>query len=90
MLERQGIKLDRSTFVNWVGRACWWLTPFEELMLCTVLASPTVFAADTTLQALDLGRERTETGSCGATRSTTDPGTAPVNRWQPTSTLMTA
>jgi transposase len=62
MLERQGIKLDRSTFVNWVGRACWWLTPFEELMLCTVLASPTVFAADTTLQVLDLGRGRTETG----------------------------
>ncbi len=27
MLERQGIKLDRSTLANWVGRACWWLTP---------------------------------------------------------------
>ena len=23
MLERQGIKLDRSTLANWLGRACW-------------------------------------------------------------------
>jgi transposase len=37
MLERQGIKLDRSTLANWVGRACWWLTPLYELLLGTVL-----------------------------------------------------
>jgi transposase len=24
---RQGIALDRSTFCDWVGRACWWLEP---------------------------------------------------------------
>ena len=42
MLERQGIKLDRSTLANWVGRACWWLTPLYELMLGTVLAAPKV------------------------------------------------
>ena len=62
MLERQGIKLDRSTLANWVGRACWWLTPLYELMLGTVLASAKVFADDTTLPVLDPGRGRTKTG----------------------------
>jgi transposase len=62
MLERQGIKLDRSTLAKWVGRACWWLTPLYELMLGTVLGSPKVFADDTTLPVLDPGRGRTKTG----------------------------
>ena len=62
MLERQGIKLDRSTLANWVGRACWWLTPLYELMLGTVLAAPKVFADDTMLPVLDPGRGRTKTG----------------------------
>jgi transposase len=62
MLERQGIKLDRSTLANWVGRACWWLTPLYELMLSTVLNSPKVFADDTTLPVLDPGQGRTKTG----------------------------
>ena len=62
MLERQGIKLDRSTLANWVGRACWWLTPLYDLMLGTVLASSKVFADDTTLPVLDPGRGRTKTG----------------------------
>ncbi len=47
---------------NWVGRACWWLAPLHELMLSTVLASPKVFADDTTLPVLDPGRGRTKTG----------------------------
>ncbi len=59
---RQGVTLDRSTLCNWVGRACWWLTPLHELMLSTVLASPKVFADDTTLPVLDPGRGRTKTG----------------------------
>ena len=59
---RQGITLDRSTLCNWVGRACWWLAPLHELMLQTVLASPLVFADDTTLPVLDPGRGRTKTG----------------------------
>ena len=55
-LERQlpaGVELrplyDRSTLVNWVGRACWWLTPLHELILGTALSSPKLFADDTTL-----------------------------------------
>ncbi len=62
MLARQGIMLDRSTLANWVGRACWWLTPLYELVLSTVLSSAKVFADDTTLPVLDPGRGRTKTG----------------------------
>jgi len=59
---RLGIALGRSTLCNWVGRACWWLAPLHELLLSTILASPKVFADDTTLPVLDPGRGRTKTG----------------------------
>jgi transposase len=62
MLARQGVTLDRSTLSNWVGRACWWLTPLYELIVGTVLASTKLFADDTTLPVLDPGRGRTKTG----------------------------
>jgi transposase len=62
MLARQGITLDRSTLGNWVGRACWWLTPLYDLVVSTVLGSTKVFADDTTLPVLDPGRGRTKTG----------------------------
>jgi transposase len=59
---RQGIKLDRSTLCRWVGQACWWLASLHEELLSTVLASPVLFADDTTLPVLDPGRGRTKTG----------------------------
>lgn len=62
MLARQGIALDRSTLSNWVGRACWWLTPLYDLLVSTALACPKLFADDTTLPVLDPGRGRTKTG----------------------------
>jgi transposase len=62
MLARQGISLDRSTLANWVGRACWWLTPLYDLVVSTVLSSGKLFADDTTLPVLDPGRGRTKTG----------------------------
>jgi transposase len=62
MLARQGIALDRSTLANWVGSACWWLTPLYELVLDAVLSSAKLFADDTTLPVLDPGRGRTKTG----------------------------
>ncbi|MGO9734553.1 IS66 family transposase [Mycobacterium sp.] len=62
MLARQGITLDRSTLSNWVGSACWWLTPLYDLVLGTVLSSAKIFADDTTLPVLDPGRGRTKTG----------------------------
>jgi transposase len=33
---RQGMTLDRSTLCDWVGRACWWLTPLYDRILSTV------------------------------------------------------
>ncbi len=62
MLERQGVTLDRATLCNWVGRACWWLTPLYDLLVSTVLSLAKVFADDTTLPVLDPGRGRTKTG----------------------------
>src|SRR3954452_15435034 len=62
MLSRQGIALDRSTLSNWVGSACWWLTPLYELVVATVLSSTKIFADDTSLPVLDPGRGRTKTG----------------------------
>ena len=62
MLARQGVALDRSTLSNWVGRACWWLTPLYDLVVSTVLSSTKLFADDTTLPVLDPGRGRTKTG----------------------------
>jgi len=62
MLARQGVTLDRSTLANWVGRACWWLTPLYDLVVGTVLSSSKLFADDTTLPVLDPGRGRTKTG----------------------------
>src|SRR6201996_3089470 len=62
MLERQGITLDRSTLSNWVGRACWWLTPLYDVMVSTALSAPKLFADDTTLPVLDPGRGRAKTG----------------------------
>ena len=62
MLARQGVALDRSTLSNWVGSACWWLTPLYDLVVATVLSSPKMFADDTSLPVLDPGRGRTKTG----------------------------
>jgi hypothetical protein len=62
MLARQGVTLDRSTLSNWVGRACWWLTPLYDLLVSTALSAPKLFADDTTLPVLDPGRGRTKTG----------------------------
>jgi transposase len=62
ILGRQGITLDRSTLSNWVGTACWWLTPLYDLVVATVLSSPKIFADDTTLPVLDPGRGKTKTG----------------------------
>src|ERR1019366_2189745 len=62
IVARAGVTLDRSTLCNWVGRACWWLTPLHELLMTTVLASPKIFADDTVLPVLDRGRGKTKTG----------------------------
>lgn len=60
--ERHGIRLDRSTLGDWVGRACWWLRPLYDRILSHVMAQEKIFADDTTLPVLDPGRGRTKTG----------------------------
>lgn len=59
---RQDIKLDRATLANWVGRACWWFSPLQEMVLAHVLAATKIFADDTTVPVLDPGRGRTKIG----------------------------
>ena len=71
MLARQGVELDRSTLSNWVGRACWWLTPLYELLLGTALSCPKLFADDTTLPVLDAGGAGPRPDGSGAMRSMT-------------------
>ena len=67
MLARQGVTLHRSTLANWVGQACWWLTPPHDLVLGTALSSPKLFADDTTLPGHPaLGGSRQ--GSIGVSR----------------------
>jgi transposase len=80
MLGRQGITLDRSTLSNWVGTACWWLTPLYDLVVATVLSSPKIFADDTTLPVLDPGRGRTKTGYLWCYAVDDRPWCGPSNR----------
>jgi transposase len=62
LLARQGVRLDCSTLSNWVGRACWSLTPLFDLLVSTALSYPKVFADDTTLLVLYPRRCRAKTG----------------------------
>jgi len=62
IMARQGVNIDRSTMSNWVGQACWWLTPLYNLLVSTALSAPKLFADDTTLPVLDPGRGKTKTG----------------------------
>src|SRR3984957_13202071 len=74
---RHGVTLDRSTLCDWVGRACWWLAPLHELMMTTVLASPKIFADDTTLPVLAPGRGKTKAGGFGFSPAATALGGGP-------------
>jgi transposase len=86
MLARQGVMLDRSTLSNWVGRACWWLTPLYDLLVGTALSAAKLFADDTTLPVLDPGRGRTKTGRLWCYAVDDRPWCGPGARRPPTST----
>ncbi|WP_407697026.1 IS66 family transposase [Skermanella mucosa] len=62
ILERDGIRLDRATLSDWMGRTAWWLKPLWELLLTSVLSSPKLFCDDTRLPVLAPGKGRTRTG----------------------------
>jgi transposase len=59
---RHGVKLDRSTLADWVGRAGFLLRPVYERLLDRLRASTKLFADETTAPVLDPGRGRTKTG----------------------------
>ncbi|HJT07541.1 MAG TPA: IS66 family transposase [Stellaceae bacterium] len=59
---RQGVKLDRSTLADWVGRAAFLLRPIHERLLDRLRGSAKLFADETTAPVLDPGRGRTKTG----------------------------
>jgi transposase len=63
---RQGVKLDRSTLADWVGRAAFLLRPVHERLLDKLKASSKLFADETTAPVLDPGRGRTKTGQLWA------------------------
>jgi transposase len=63
---RRGIKLDRSTLADWVGRAAFLLRPVHERLLETLKRSQKLFADETTAPVLDPGRGRTKTGQLWA------------------------
>ena len=64
--ERQGIRLDRSTLADWVGRAAFHLRPIRERILAHLRSSTKLFADETTAPVLDPGRGRTKTGQLWA------------------------
>src|SRR4051812_11935277 len=63
---RQGLRLDRSTLADWVGRAAFHLRPVHERLLDKLKTSAKLFADETTAPVLDPGRGRTKTGQLWA------------------------
>jgi transposase len=59
---RQGVKLDRSTLADWVGRAAFLLRPVYQRLLDRLRAPSKLFADEATAPVLDPGRGRTKTG----------------------------
>jgi transposase len=61
MLAGQGLELDRSTLVHWIGRTAWWLKPLYDRLLASVMSTTKLFCDDTPLPVLDRRRRRTRT-----------------------------
>ncbi len=59
---RQGIKLDRATLGNWVGRACFHPRPIIDRMRGHLKGADRVFMDETRAPVLDPGRRQTKTG----------------------------
>jgi len=59
---RQGVRLDRATLGNWVGRACFHLKPIVEQMRSQLKAADRIFMDETRAPVLDPGRKTTKTG----------------------------
>lgn len=62
MLQREGVDIDRSVLIGWVGRGAWALKPIAARMLEKLKASTKLFCDETTAPVLDPGRGRTKKG----------------------------
>lgn len=62
ILARQGIDIDRSNLVLWVGRGAFLLAPVVHRMLELLKGSAKLFCDETRAPVLDPGRGRTKTG----------------------------
>jgi transposase len=62
ILERQGIRIDRSCLADWVGRSAFALKPVVARMLELLKRSTKLFCDETTVPVLDPGRGKTKTG----------------------------
>ncbi len=59
---QDGVNLDRSMLVDWVGKAAFLLRPVHERTFGRLKASDKLFADETTAPVLDPGRGRAKTG----------------------------
>jgi len=62
ILERQGVRIERSTLAQWVGAASAELQPLHDHLLSQLKASPKLFCDETRCPVLDPGRGKTKTG----------------------------
>ncbi|HEU4551045.1 MAG TPA: IS66 family transposase [Rhizomicrobium sp.] len=62
ILARQGIKIGREVLADWTGTAALEVVPVVRRMHEILLASPRLFADETTMPVLDPGRGQTKTG----------------------------
>ena len=62
MLQREGINIERSVLIGWVGRGGWALKPVAARLLEKLKTSTKLFCDETTAPVLDPGRGRTKKG----------------------------
>jgi transposase len=62
IFKRQGIDLDRGTLGNWVGHACFHLTPVIDHMRAHLRGADRIFVDETRAPVLDPGRKATKSG----------------------------
>jgi len=62
---RDGVRLDRQTLSDWMGRVAWWVFPLWERLVADVLDSPKLFVDDTYLAVLDRTAKATSDGKKG-------------------------
>jgi transposase len=62
ILARQGIEIGREILADWAGAGALEITPVVQRMHEILLASPRVFADETTMPVLDPGRGKTKKG----------------------------